>query len=184
MKENLSLEKEEFFRYGNISLILDSYDDLFSDFDPRGYEERALSEDFLSECKRASRDKPEDSKELELRLLVPGNKRNEQIEETIKKRLHSHFTKHHHERQAEKRKIREEGALWILIGTLLTLIASSLLDKNKSFIINIFFVILEPAGWFSFWTGLDRLYSSREEKIPDLIFYKKMSKSKISFFSY
>ena len=56
-------------REGNISLILDDYNDLFSDFDPRHYSERALSDDFLAESKRASRDKPAGS--LEVKFLVP-----------------------------------------------------------------------------------------------------------------
>ena len=52
------MEKEEQinakkFREGNISIVLDSYDDLFSDFDPRPYRIRALSDDFLLECKKS-----------------------------------------------------------------------------------------------------------------------------------
>ena len=34
---------------GNVSLVLESYNDIFSDFDPRNYSERALSDDFLIE---------------------------------------------------------------------------------------------------------------------------------------
>lgn len=70
------MEKEEvsgkIFRQGNISLILDSYDDIFSDFDPRPFSEKALSDDFLVECKRAARDK--DRSVVELKLLVPTKK--------------------------------------------------------------------------------------------------------------
>ncbi|MBI2151367.1 hypothetical protein HYU21_01420, partial [Candidatus Woesearchaeota archaeon] len=45
---NKKEERIEFeVREGNISLVLDSYDDIFSDFDPRDYSEKALSEDFL-----------------------------------------------------------------------------------------------------------------------------------------
>ena len=36
-----------------ISFWLDSYDDLFSDFDPRPYAQKGFSEDFLDEAKRA-----------------------------------------------------------------------------------------------------------------------------------
>ena len=41
------MEREVELREGNISLVLDSYDDLFSDFDPRDYSQKALSDDFL-----------------------------------------------------------------------------------------------------------------------------------------
>ncbi len=88
------LEKE--MKEGNISLILDGYDDIFSDFDPRPYSERALSDDFLSECKKAARDKDE---KLELRLMVPGDNRNFKDELKIRKRLKTHFHRHFLENQ-------------------------------------------------------------------------------------
>ena len=82
------------FREGNISLILDSYDDIFSDFDPRSYSEKALSDDFLEECKKAAKDKEE---RPELRLLVQKNKRDYKDEIRIKKRLREHFQRHYKE---------------------------------------------------------------------------------------
>ena len=82
---NKKEERIEFeVREGNISLVLDSYNDIFSDFDPRDYSEKALSEDFLSECKRAARDK---ENHIELRLLIPIKKRNSTHENKIRKRL-------------------------------------------------------------------------------------------------
>ena len=60
-------------RQANISLILDSYEDIFSSFDPREYSERALSDDFLIECNHAAMDKGEG---IELILSMPKNKRN------------------------------------------------------------------------------------------------------------
>lgn len=84
----------------NISLILDSYDDIFSDFDPRPYSEKALSDDFLSECRKASRDKKDD--EVELRLLVPAQKREINDETKIKRRLKDHFQKHFNEKSNEQ----------------------------------------------------------------------------------
>lgn len=48
---------KEIIDKAEISLVLDTYDDIFSDFDPRPYGERALSSDFLDEAKKAARDK-------------------------------------------------------------------------------------------------------------------------------
>ncbi|NYT12918.1 MAG: hypothetical protein GKC01_00225, partial [Candidatus Methanofastidiosa archaeon] len=79
MKDESNIEASEdpkiILREKNISLILDSYDDLFSDFDPRPYSVRGLSDDFLIECRRAVRGIKTESPVLELRLLVPKNKR-------------------------------------------------------------------------------------------------------------
>jgi len=105
--EKLDLEKEErtpdelIIREGNISMILDSYDDIFSDFDPRPYEQKALSDDFLVECKKAAEDK---KTEVELRMLIPQTKRNPEAESKIKKRLRNHFQSHYKQKQEEKDK--------------------------------------------------------------------------------
>ena len=81
------------FKEANISLILDSYEDIFSSFDARRHSEKALSTDFLDEAKRASRDK--DSGSIELKLLIPKNKRQLGEEIIIKKRLKRHFQHHY-----------------------------------------------------------------------------------------
>jgi hypothetical protein len=43
--------------HNEIKLMLDTYDDIFSDFDPRPFSQRTLSEDFLEEARKASREK-------------------------------------------------------------------------------------------------------------------------------
>src|SRR3989338_3364035 len=107
-------KEEETVKEGNISLILDSYQDLFSDFDPRPYNVKALSDDFLLECKRASVDKEE---KLELRFLVPKNKRNVHDESEIRKRLKSHFQKHFKEKEREIKEIQRNGLIWFFLGS-------------------------------------------------------------------
>ncbi len=77
-------EEKVDLREGNISLLVQSYDYLFSDFDPRDYSQKILSEDFIEECKRAVREKED---KIELILLHPKDKRNVKDEIKIKKRL-------------------------------------------------------------------------------------------------
>jgi hypothetical protein len=108
-------QEQEMIKAGNISLVLDSYDDIFSDFDPRPYSEKPLSDDFLIECKRAARDKEAG---LELRLLVPKQKRNIYEEAKIKKRLKNHFQKHFHEKAKEIKALKREGFIWFFIGAI------------------------------------------------------------------
>ncbi len=73
VEQEISDTEKEKIREANISLIIDDYEDIFSDFDPRDYIERAISDDFIQECKRSARDK---LKGIELRILVPKDKRN------------------------------------------------------------------------------------------------------------
>ncbi len=176
-KEKISEELKQ----GNISLILDSYNDIFSSFDPRPYSEKALSDDFLTECKKASVDKREEG--LELRLLVPAHRRNSEYEQQIRKRMKTHFQKHYKEKKNEVKKIRKEGVLWFLLGATLIFTATWLYTQ-EGFIYNMLFVLFEPAGWFTLWNGLDRIFILPREKGPELNFYKKMAKVKIYFYSY
>lgn len=172
----------ELFREGNISLILDSYDDLFSDFDPRPYAEKALSDDFLIECKKASLDKSNDNA-LELRLLLPETKRNLAQEEVIKKRLSNHFDKHYKLKQNDQKQKRNLGFIWLAVGTLL-LFFSALVYLQDGVFFQLMFVLMDPAGWFTAWTGLDLIFSHFKEKQPDLEFYAKMTKINVHFYSY
>jgi hypothetical protein len=167
-------------REGNISLILDSYDDIFSDFDPRSYSERSLSDDFLAECKKVARDKGE---ELELRIMVPRKLRNIRDEIKIKKRLKSHFHRHYLKNHEEVKKIKREGAAWFLIGAMLMIISTALYGETK-FLYKLLEVMLVPASWFMFWEGLGKIFIYSNEKKPDYEFYKKMAHAQIFFLSY
>jgi hypothetical protein len=173
-KEKIDLKEE------NISLILDSYDDIFSDFDPRPYNVKALSDDFLSECKKVSVDKGE---ELELRFLVPKNKRKTNEEYEIRKRLRTHFQKHYKEKEKEIKQIKRNGWAWFFIGAFV-MTAATFLYGYKGFLFNFLFIMAEPAGWFFFWEGLDKIMVEAKNKKPDYEFYKKMSKAHIYFLDY
>ena len=118
-EEETQKEQKDILKQSNISLILDSYDDIFSSFDARPYSEKALSVDFLAECKNAVRDKGE--YEIEMRLLMPKDKRNFKEETTIKKRLKIHFGKHFVEKEQEILKVKKEGFIWVSLGVLLLL---------------------------------------------------------------
>jgi hypothetical protein len=167
-------------REGTISLILDSYDDLFSDFDARPYEVKALSHDFLQELKGASLDKSAGN--LELRLLVPKKKRNLFDEAQIKRRLKDHFQKHHKAENKKRKETRKEGFLWFGIGAVLIAAAIAVYEQGGA--TSFLNVIFEPAGWFTSWTGLEKIFIHSREKHQDLEFYEKMAGIKIVFLSY
>lgn len=167
-----------------VSLWLDSYEDIFSDFDPRPYSQRGLSDDFLHEAKKASRDRP--SGVSQLIFLIPAQQRNKAQESIIRMRLRKHFSKHYHLLKKETKNIIWEGLAFIGIGTLLMLVASFIFFKYSdiSFILSFLIVLLEPAGWFLFWEGLNlAIFESRKTK-PDFQFYRKMAKCVVSFLPY
>ncbi|HLC60103.1 MAG TPA: hypothetical protein VJJ52_01605 [Candidatus Nanoarchaeia archaeon] len=182
-KTVLEEETQKILEASEISLWLDNYDDIFSDFDPRPYSLRSLSDDFLAEAKKASRDK--DENRLELRFLISNNQRDSKTEATIKKRLKDHFTKHLIQIQEDLIKTRYQAIITGLLGVTL-IFAASYLDSLSlpSFVSKFLFVLSEPAGWFLTWFGLDKIFYSSELKKSEYTFYQKMIKCEVMFVSY
>ncbi len=174
------MEKEE-LKQGNVSLILEGYIDIFSSFDPRTFSEKALSVDFLEEAKRAARDMIGEN--TELRLLIPKEKRKINEEMKIKTRLREHFHKHFKEKEKEIKKIKFQGLGWVFLGAVFIFIAS-LFYKREGYLFNFLEILLTPAGWFTFWEGLGKIFIVSNEKKPDYEFYKKMSRARIIFSGY
>jgi len=174
---------ERMVQMSEIGLILENYDDIFSDFDPRPYKERALSVDFLNEVKRAIKERQEG---IELKLLIPTKKRNHHDEELIKERLKAHFKRHHELLEKERGGIIGKGMIFTIIGIGLMVLATYLLFtyEERSFLLAFLNVLLEPAGWFLFWEGLDYAITQAREQRPELDFYKKMHKASIHFMNY
>jgi len=177
-------QRQRLLEISEISLWLDSYDDIFSDFDSRHYSERALSQDFLGEARRASRDKASGS--IELKFLVPSYKRSPHHEMIIKKRLREHFRKHYLLLQKESKGIVKKGLIFTAVGIALMFIASYILftDTKKTYMMHFLIVLLEPAGWFLFWEGMHMAMFDSKAKSPDFDFYKKMARCEIYFLSY
>ncbi len=176
-------EKHKLMHLSEISLMLDTYDDIFSDFDPRPYSERALSDDFLVEMKRASRDKP--SGGISLNMQIPKREHNLGTEKIIKNRLRDHFKHHHDILHAEIQKLRIQGTLIAIIGFVLMGTAIMLGDLGITpRIVTMALVVLEPSGWFAMWFGFDKIFYTAGSRKPDLTFYEKMIKCDIVFLPY
>ncbi len=182
-EEVSDVSKQSLLKLAEISILLDSYDSIFSDFDPSPYSDRTLSDDFIIQSKKISRNKS--GKKIALNLLLPKNKRNDEDEKIIIKSLHSYFKSVHQELTFEVRKINKRGFYLTVTGIILMMAASYISYLNtQKFHIHLLLVLFEPAGWFLLWAGLDHLvYSSKETK-KDLSFYSKMTKSEIKFLTY
>ena len=176
--EDLEDEKEQhLLQMSEISLWLDTYDDIFSDFDPRPYSQRALSEDFLDESRKASRDKASGS--FELKLLIPKKKRDRHDEAVIRKRLRGHFEKHFEEIKSKRMDfIFKQGVPFILLGIVLMLIATYMLftqNSERSMMVSFLIVLVEPAGWFLFWEGLNQVIFESRKLNPVIELYMKFA---------
>lgn len=164
----------------NISIWIDNYDDIFSDFDPREFSERNISDDFLNELKNVFRENNVNINEL--RLLVPEKNRNVQFENIISKRLHVFFRKNFHIYKTQVISMRKKGFLFILASLVLLLGASYVSSlKSENLLMHALLVLLEPAGWFFIWRGFEDIIDSSRKEMPELSFYNKIAKSKVVF---
>lgn len=179
--ENINtLSKHSIPKLAKINILLSSYDYLFSDFDPSAYAERTLSDDFITEAKNISKNKP--GTKILLTLLLPANKRNDEEEKVIIERLYSYFKTIHIQLAADVRKIRKRGILLAFAG-IITMIAASYMSfiKPEKYSAHLLIVLFEPAGWFLLWMGLDHLVNTSKKTKEELDFYGRMTKSEIKF---
>lgn len=169
--------------FTEISIWLDSYDDIFSDFDPSPYAERTLSDDFITQAIKFSKNKS--GRKMMLNLLVPASIRNEQSEKIVIKRMHAHFKETYQQLKDDISKTTKKGLFLIFIGMALMIVASYLsFLKEQKYIIHVLLVLVEPAGWFLLWSGLDHIvYQSKASK-KEFEFYSKMAKADIKFLTY
>ena len=80
---------------------------------------------------------------------------------------------------------KTKGIKMFFLGTALIMGATSL-DSfvSDTFLSHLFFVILEPAGWFVTWYALEQIFYPGKDKAAEYTFYKKMAKCEIMFSSY
>ncbi len=167
-----------------ISLVLDTYDDIFSDFDPRPYNERALSEDFLTAAKRAARGRREEG--MDLHLLIPKAVRNTAHEELIKQRLREYFKKHYRLLRKEYAGYRRHAMMLVLAGVIIGIVDAVVLStiNQAGILADLVGIILTPASWYSVWTGFDHLVVRPREDAAEEAFYRKLRETQISFTPY
>ena len=163
---------------------LNSYEDIFSDFDPRPSSQRSISEDFIAEAKKVIMDH-ERSDGITLQILLPKKSRRIKEEETIIKRLQNHFSTHHYILKERLRSAFKEGGAYTTLGVVFMLLAAYIVHTTQveRFLLTFLIIILEPAGWFLFWEGLYIIIFDRRKQQPDIAFYEKLARSKIVFSS-
>lgn len=162
-----------------VNLWLDHYNNIFSDFDPRPYSLRELSDDFLNETKKII--KEVNGENMEVVFLVPQSQKNKTFEHIISSRLHHYFKKKASHQELEQTQYKRKGILLTFLGTLLMIGATISTSFEGNILNNFLRVILEPAGWFMTWYGLDQIFYNSKNEGNELLFNKKMAKAEIIF---
>lgn len=160
-------------------IALDSYDDIFSDFDPSPFEHRFISEDFLSELHRRYVLTPKNN--FVVHFTIPKTLRSDKIESLVKRRIKDHFRDQLKKVQKQMRDRRIKGFGFVAIGlfvliTNLTINSSESLSHIKP--LAEFFLVV---SWYFVWTGLGSLFEQPEKLVLEQSFLEKFSKSDYVF---
>lgn len=163
-----------------LSLWLDYYDDIYSDFDSRHYLKRRISEDFLHELRMSKKYKKE--RATDLLLLLPQEKRDENSEKIITSSLKDFFTDQFRSHNDKYRRKLNTGILILITGFVVMMINSYVSFKGAhSLPLSIVKIILEPGGWFLLWLGFDFLFYDLWEINRERAFFKEFSEINIHF---
>ncbi len=177
MEEVETTEKSE---YREISIWLDKYADLFSEYDESDFSARTLSDNFLTEVRKLVQEAGNNKVELKFNLME--DQPDPAVESFIIKNIHYYFAVKVKQAEAEKRKILRNGGLLTLAGfALITFII--LLGHTWSSIVVLkgFEMMMDPLGWFLTWTGLDMIFVQSKKEQPHIDFNRRMTNAKLTF---
>ncbi|MGN6567509.1 MAG: hypothetical protein ACTHJ0_06140 [Flavipsychrobacter sp.] len=161
-----------------LSLWLDSYDDIYSDFDSRHYLKRRISEDFIDELRMSLKYRPDNPDTLQ--LLLPAQVRNAEIEKEILSSIKEQF-RERMQIYEDKRKRTWLQGLSLLISGMILMAADAYIVYKASYFNTLLKVAMEPASWFMIWTGLDVLIYDYRKTRSDADFYKCLHQLHIHF---
>lgn len=165
-----------------ISIWIDRYDDVFSEFDSRPFAERALSDDFLREVRKMTSEKSRGG--IRLRFHVMEEQRNAESEAVILSILNKHFRQIAAELREDQKKTIQKGYMFMGIGFgLISFIFLLTTYFEEHSYLNGATLMLEPVGWFTTWTGLDYVFQISKKEKSAIDFNLKMAQAKISFSS-
>lgn len=164
-----------------ISIAIDSWDDIFSDFDPSPLEQRVLSEDFLIELRKRHRESR--SGNFIVTIYAPLSLKDENTEHIVTKRLKQYFKYRYVAITREISKLRKKGTLFILVGIILLGILTLLTAYGvvNKILLELIGIIVVPLGWFGIWEGFSRVIEPSPKSVLDQELFNKLSKATLKF---
>jgi hypothetical protein len=164
-----------------ISLILDVWDDIFSDFDPRPLDERALSEDFVNELKKRYRETPKGA--LLLSFYAPKSLKDEQSEQMVIRRLRKHFRDKALQKRHDIHRTKARGSTFIVVGivSLSSITLISYFGLVSELVVKLLEILFVPLGWFGIWEGFSKVVNASPILANEEELYHRLSTAEYQF---
>lgn len=164
-----------------VAVVIDSWDDIFSDFDPSPLSQRTVSGDFIDELKKRYRDVHKS--DFTITIYAPASLHSVESEKMVVQRLKKHFRLIYLQKNKELVRMRVRGLVFVCVGisSLSFLTLATYFKFLSELAIEISGIILMPLGWFGFWEGLSKLIDMSPAFIREGKFFEKLSKVTYKF---
>ena len=164
-----------------IGVVIDTWDDIFSDFDPRPLSERTVSGDFVEELKK--RHKETQSGEIVITIYAPSSLKSEESEKIVTNRLKKYFRHKFLQKKQVVNIIRMRGLIFVIVGicSLSFLTLATYYKFLPELTLQISGIILMPLGWFGIWEGLLKLVDTSPIVLRDEKLFEKLLKATYHF---
>ena len=173
--------KQRLADINSISIALDTYDDIFSDFDPRDISERDLSEDLIVELQRRHRENPRGK--YQVIFHAPVSLADKSIEKKAIQRIKRNFNLKYLQQIKFVNRLRLRGSIFLLSGTaslaILTLITYS--QRLDPLFVDLLGIVLMPLGWFGIWEGFSKIIDAPLPLQREADVFKKFSRASYKF---
>jgi len=164
-----------------IAIVIDDWDDVFSDFDPRPLSQRTVSGDFVEELKRRHRETARGN--FTITIYAPIVLEDKESEKMVTHRLKKHFQLIFLQKKKTLTRARIRGAIFVLIGvvSLSFLTLATYFKFLSPLTMDILSIILMPLGWFGFWEGLSKLIDTSPVFLQEEKLFERLSKATYQF---
>ena len=164
-----------------ISVAIDRWEDIFSDFDPSPLGQRTLSEDFISELKKRYRETKRGS--FIITIYAPLSLKDEQKEKVVIQRLKQYFRFRSIQAKKQLGRIRARGITFVAFGTfsLGLLILLTYFKVFSELAIEMIGIALMPLGWFGIWEGFSKIVDASPILRVDEDLFVKLARANYRF---
>ncbi len=156
-------------------IALDTYDDVFSDFDPSPYQTRILSDDFLRELHRRYAETPKG--DFVINFTMPHPLRSEKTELLVKKRIKDYFKSRLKDVEKLRREKMQKGAVRLAIGISLSLLLLVFPQLDVIPVLTLISVLI----WYVLWTGFEYIFEAARRLKRKQAFYDRFLRAEFNF---